>query len=116
MMDKVWVAQSDTAPKLRRTLRDANGPVNLAAIGNAVFFSMRKIDPPNLTAQVDNADVTIIDALNGVVEYAWDPADLTNTGVFLGEFRVSYGPPGFELATFPNGPEKIYITVTGRVA
>ncbi len=89
------IKQNDRRPAIRCTLLAANGSVvNLT--GATVRFLMGL---SGSTALV-NQPATVVDAVNGVVEYAWLPGDTANAGRFQAEFQVTHSDGRAE--TFPN--------------
>jgi hypothetical protein len=101
MWDRVFVVQGDTAPYVRKTLRDASGPVSLASGVTSVTFSMREVN--SATPKVTNQGCTIVQvgAVDvGVVEYRWATNDTDTAGIYVAEFTVNYA--GGAKATFPS--------------
>lgn len=85
----VYMKKGDRLPLLRSTLTQSDNvtPINLTAA--TVTFTMRH----RLTGVVKIAAgaVTIIDAVNGVVQYGWGAADTDTEGAYDAEFTVSIG-------------------------
>lgn len=89
------IKEGDTRPTLRAALYDPNGvAVNLA--GATVRFAMGVQPGSPLVA----APATIVDAANGIVEYAWVAGNTDTAGTFYGEFQVTFGDLTVE--SFPN--------------
>ena len=96
-MTDFWIKQNDTFPALQVTLKDEDGAsVNLS--GTTVVFNMR--DTATETLKINNQTATVVDALNGVVEYRWATGDTDTVDSYEAEFEVTYGSGGIE--TFPN--------------
>lgn len=90
------IKTNDTSPKLAVTLEDALGsPVGLA--GCAARFHMKAFGASSL--KID-AEVSIEDETNGVVEYSWQAGDTDTAGTYYGEIEVTYADNAVE--TFPN--------------
>lgn len=89
------IKQNDTSPSLQATLKDANNnPINLVAA--TVMFHLKSLDG---TIKVD-AEMTVTDADNGVVQYDWQSGDTDTAGSYYAEFEVTYSDASVE--TFPN--------------
>jgi hypothetical protein len=104
MWDRVFVVQNDLLPFVRKTLRDATGPIDLLTGVSGVTFSMREVN--STTAKVTNQACVVIQSSptvdKGVVEYRWTGTTPTDTaGIYVAEFSVQYVSGG--PATFP-GP------------
>ena len=90
------IKTNDTSPKLSVTLTDALGtPIGLA--GCAARFHMKAFGASSL--KID-AEASIEDAVNGIVEYSWQAGDTDTAGTYYGEIEVTYGDNTVE--TFPN--------------
>jgi len=117
MMDKVFVTVGDRAPFLRKTLFDATGPIDLTGVVGVKFNMIpidggaAKVSLGTCTIVQTGTDPNIVD--KGVVEYPWAAIDLDTAGIFLGEFQVNYA--GSISATFPSGPDKIYIVISPQL-
>lgn len=93
------IKQHDRRPRYRVALTANGDPVDLTgAVG--VNFQMYSGTPPSGSVKVAKTDATIVDALTGVVEYAWTATDTDTTGTFNIEFEVDWG--GGETQTFPS--------------
>ena len=74
----------DRLPTMRHTLRDGDdAPINLT--GATVTLRMKRDGAAGLV--LTDVAVTVIDAVNGIVDYAWGPNDLALAGRYL----VTYG-------------------------
>jgi hypothetical protein len=82
-----FIARGDRLPTIRATLTNADGtPVNLT--GATVTFTMKDVlDVPKVNA----AACSPVDAVNGVVEYALQAADVNTPGDYFGRFTASFG-------------------------
>lgn len=95
MGSQFFIKQGDQLPAIQSTLLDANGlPINLS--GASVVFLMRKLGAP--TPKVE-ASASIVDALNGIVAYAWQPGDTDTPDSYGGEWVATVG--GLQM-TVPN--------------
>lgn len=89
------IGQNDTSPSLQATLSDANlTPVNLTAA--TVMLHMKAIGG----GLVLDEQMTITNALGGVVQYDWQAGDTATVGTYYVEFEVTYADASVE--TFPN--------------
>ena len=91
------IKKNDRRPRWRVQLT-ANGlPVNITG-NSGVKFTMAAtaVSAP----KVNKASMTVIDALTGVVEYAWAAGDTDTAGQFLAEVEVDWG--GSETQSFPS--------------
>lgn len=94
MIQPFFIKQGNTLPAYVVALKDNSGAsVNLT--GCSVKFHMS-----NYTAgSVINSAATIVDAVNGLVSYAWLGSDTTTAGDFSTEWKVTF-PSGAQ-QTFP---------------
>jgi hypothetical protein len=90
-----YIKRNDTLPSLQATLTRSGSAVNLT--GLSVKFHMRDAYTGTV---VINSPATIVDAVNGIVEYLWEPADTVAAGLYEGEFEVTIAPD--KVMTFPN--------------
>lgn len=84
-MSTFTIKKGDRLPKLRATLVDGNSAV-INLTGGSVQFRMRARAGGALKV---NAAATVVDAVNGVVEYAWQAIDVDTAGTFDAEFAVT---------------------------
>lgn len=97
-MDGVFMKQGDTLPVLIAQLVGADDVPQDLTLATQVKFSMK--NKKTGTVVINEADCTIIDALNGKVRYDWQVGDTASIGQFEGEFEVTFS--GGKVATFPN--------------
>lgn len=90
-----YIKQNDTFPALRTTIVRAGSAVDLT--GASISFHMR--DMYTKTLIIDDP-ATIVDAVNGVVEYEWVPADTAVAGLYEAEFEVTFA--NGKVMTFPH--------------
>lgn len=91
-----FIKQNDTSPSLQGTATDADG-VAVPVTGASIQFHMRK---SGATTPKVSAAGTIVDGPNGIMKYDWITGDTDTTGLFYGEFQVTYS--GGAIETFPN--------------
>lgn len=89
------IKQNDTSPSLEATLSDANlVPVNLTSA--TVMLHMKAIGGD----VVLDEQMTVTDAVGGVVQYDWQAGDTATVGTYYVEFEVTYSDASVE--PFPN--------------
>lgn len=89
------IKQNDTSPSLEATLSDANlVPVNITSA--TVMLHMKALGG----SVVLDEQMTITDAVGGVVQYDWQAGDTSTVGTYYVEFEVTYSDASVE--TFPN--------------
>ena len=99
-----YIKRHDTRPPLVKNLLDADGnPADLSTANTVVF-----IMTAGTAAKVDRVPVVVTDAPAGEVAYQWAEADTDTSGVYDGEFEVTFTDGGVQ--TFPN-PKKMVILV-----
>jgi hypothetical protein len=89
------IKRGDTYPFLTATLSDVAGSVNLTGADVRLILKTKGVTP---TIVVDQP-CTIVDALQGQVEYEWAPADTSTVNTLDGEFEVTWADG--EITTFP---------------
>ena len=94
-MADFFLKRNDTSPALQYTL----SPLTKLS-GASVVFNMTDSDG---IVKVSRGAVTVSDAVNGVVDYLWLPADTDTAGLYLGEFEVTFADGTVE--TFPNATD-----------
>lgn len=88
------IKKNDTLPWLRAILRQGNNdPIDLTT-ADSVKFLAKSGD------KVISKSAAIIDALSGIVEVVWSPADTDTAGQFKCEFEITWDP-GY-IQTVPN--------------
>lgn len=105
MATQLYIKRNDTHPSVEATLRDRNGPIDLA--GATVRWIVSSV--PDGTPIV-NAAAEIVNAGAGTVKYTWLTGDTAVAGTYKGEFEVTLHN-GF-VCTFPNGPDHIAVIIT----
>jgi hypothetical protein len=87
--------QFDTSPVIQARLRtSANTVVTLT--GATVKFIMKSESNKVLVS----SPADIVDQYQGIVKYEWQPNDVSQSGMCLAEFEVTYEDDSVE--TFPN--------------
>lgn len=92
------IKRGDRLPVLQRqlTISDGGSPRAIDLTGCVVTFTMAS----KATGAVKvSAPATIVSAVDGRVEYAWDADDTDTEGQFIGEWRVVY--PDTKAMTVP---------------
>ena len=96
--------KGDTGEPYQGTVEDSDGAVDLS-VSDGVEFYMENAETGNL--KVDGGTMTITDAANGKVEYAWTSSDVDTAGTFKAEVKVLFPDDN---RTFPsNGYKSIKI-------
>lgn len=105
-MPDFYIRRGDRTSPLRRTLVDFDGnPVDLTS--KTVKFYMANAQTEAIV--VNGTVITPVDAVEGVVQYEWEPGTTDVAGNYLAEFRTT-DPEGLE-QTFPNsGYVEVQIT------
>lgn len=80
-----YLKRGDTLPQIKSTLRNPDKSL-MNLTGATVRFRMRARGAGS--AKVD-AVATVVDAANGVVAYAWSPADTDTEGLYDAEWPVT---------------------------
>ncbi len=97
--------QGDTLPILAAQLFEADGTAAVLT-GRTCTVTMR--NQLNKVAVVSAAACTVVNALTGLVSYAWQSADTAAAGNFEAEFRVTTTSGG-ALESYPNA---VFIPIT----
>lgn len=92
-MADLTLKRNDTRSAIKATLSNESGPVDLT--GATVRFLMSKIGKLKV-----NKQSIIQDALSGIVLVVFDNGDTNESGLFQGEFEITYSDSSVE--TFPN--------------
>ena len=105
-----YIKQNDTTPKLESFLQDDKSrPVNLT--GATVVFHLRLAS--DLSAKITSGSVTTESATKGHVSYDWSASDTDTSGIYQGEFQVTFVSGKVE--SFPND-DYIKVIITDDVA
>lgn len=107
MNTKFSIKRNDTLPVIVEYLSSDVGPINLAS-AIQVKFHLKK----GSTVKV-NGVASVLDAVNGKVEYAWVPTDTDTAGEYKREWEITF-PSG--VMTVPNAEDGYCVTVTGDLA
>jgi hypothetical protein len=83
----------DTGNPLRATFVDGSS-VAYSLSGATLALSLINLNASERTATLGTGTWTIVDAANGIAQYAWSSADVANAGIYGIEVTV----------TFPGGP------------
>jgi len=103
-----FIKQDDTAPALQYTIKDED-EVAIDVSGSTVKFYMQ--DEHGVT-KIDAGTVTLVDAANGVVSYAWAAPDTDTAGIYYAEFVVTFSDG--TIRTSPD-PGWISVIISGSV-
>ena len=96
MSDTFYIKQHDTSPAIGGICLDGAGAV-VNVTGASVVFSMRRRAGEVL---VNRAVGAVVLGVAGTVKYEWIAANTAITGLFEGEFELTY--PSGAIETFPN--------------
>lgn len=93
------IKRNDTSPALEFQLQDGSGSgVDISGYNNVRFLMV-----DGETSVIDDTvagNVSVPDAVNGIVKYEWSSSDTEKEGFYDGEFEVEYSDGTVE--TFPN--------------
>jgi hypothetical protein len=93
MAETFYIKRNDTSPSIKYQL-DPKADLT----GASVVFNMRGSSGPPI---VSRAAATVVgNAADGVVSYAWAAVNTAKSGLYRGEFEVTYADGRIE--TFPN--------------
>lgn len=96
-MADFFLRRGDRTSPLRRTLVDFDGnPIDLTS--KTVKFYLANAQTEVFV--VNGSVITPVDAVNGVVQYEWEPGTTDVAGNYLGEFTTT-DPDGL-VQSFPN--------------
>ena len=90
------ITQNDTSPTLSVVIADSDGTA-IDLTGASVQFKMRAVNSSTLKV---NASASITHASNGAVSYTFSSSNTDTSGLFQGEFQVTFS--GGAIETFPN--------------
>jgi len=79
------IKAGDRLPKLRATLSDADGAIDLTAATGVQFRFHNKA-----TGVTKTGTATVVSAASGVVEYEWAAGDTSAPGDCWGEFVITW--------------------------
>ena len=98
------IKKKDSSPALRVICQDDSGTAVDLTGNSGVNFHMYLRDDFNSGSGAIKVEAaaTVVDAVNGIVEYEWatDGTDTDEVGTYFGEFEVSWVAGG--RTTFPN--------------
>lgn len=103
------MGQGDTLPALTGTLIGSNGVAVDLTYAISVVFNMASRDGRKV---VTDGTVTVLDAMAGRVEYAWQAGDTDIAGDFTYSFTATF-PSG--TLTFTNAAPKGIVRISPRV-
>lgn len=89
------IKRNDRRPRYRVQLTVDENPADITGAA-AVRFTMKT----GATTKVNKGTMTIIDAVSGIVEYAWGALDTDTSGDYNVEVEVDWG--GGETQSFPS--------------
>lgn len=99
-----FLAKGDSAPSIQVTLLNADEtPVDLT--GCTVVFRTR---PKNKSDVLSGGACTIVNATAGIVRYDWALTDTDPTGIYLGEWVVTFAS-GKEMTLPSDKPVEIQV-------
>lgn len=103
-VDQFFLKQGDVLPDLTVQLMDGDVPLVFNGDETVQFF----MKEPGQAGTKASADAQIVDGSQGMVRHEWLDEHTDVSGIFFGEFRVTY--PNGEDKTYPNnGYIYIYI-------
>ena len=109
-IQKFFIKQNDTRPALRCTLLDADElPVDLTAA--SIEFHMRVY--PAGSTKLAAGSVSVLDTVQGDVEYRWSSGEVDPADGFEAEFEVTVSDGTIQ--TFPNDGHAT-VTITDDIA
>jgi hypothetical protein len=112
MAETFHIKRNDRRPVLTVICRDGNGGAIDLSTATAVTFNMKKHSDG--TVKIAGGAGTIDSPTTGQVSYAWAASDTNTSGIYLGEFEVTYGANGDE--TYPNDEPGIIINIQDDIA
>lgn len=105
MATEIYRKKGDTS-KLRVTLIDDNGPIDLT--GSSVVFTMESTTG---TVKVNKQACVVLDqsvaANKGIVTYAFTGTQVNTVGKYYGEWTITL--PNAEILTIPSAPDPYVI-------
>lgn len=108
----VEMGQGDTGPAYVTTLEKSDGTAQ-DLTGATVTFSMTRIGAKSAT--VSHAPVSVTDAPNGKVTYAWGATDTATAGDYNAQFTATFANGA--VVSYPNNSENsLTVRVLAKVA
>lgn len=90
-MQTFTYVKNDTLPSLQATLKHADGSA-YDLTDCTVKFNMKLFNGRTYAVSSKvSASATIVNALNGTVQYVWGASDLNTIGEYHGEFEITSG-------------------------
>lgn len=100
MADEVRLKKGDRLPVLQMTLKDSDGAaLDLTAVTGVTFRMRARGDGRASALKVNSAGAVVAPATSGVVEYAWQAADVDTVGVYDAEWSLTYPSGGQTVPT-----------------
>lgn len=93
------IKRGDTAPALNTRLFDRHGEVIDLSSVNDVSFYMRDVNYNTVISDNTAKGVSVVDGINGEVEYQWQQGDTDEIGSYAAEFEVEFSDG--TIRTFP---------------
>lgn len=112
------LTQGDTGNHLSFKLIDAEGDA-IDLTGASATFTMKKYQDLSgrdvaVETKVNASAATITDATGGIVSYEWSAADINETGLFAGEFKIILASSDVIHAPIP--PDRYRPSAQGKYA
>lgn len=108
MANEFYIKQNDTAPSIQEIL-SLNGTV-IDLTGCTVRFHMKVLDG---VIKIDQP-ATVVDAVNGIVQYDWDAGDTDTVDNFFREWEITL--PSGRIMTVPNDTLGYSVIITAELA
>ena len=99
MSDEVRLKKGDVLPVLRMTLRTDGAVLDLSSVTGVTFRMRARGDGSAGALKVNSAGSVVAPATGGVVEYAWQSADVDTVGVYDAEWMLLYPGGGQTVPT-----------------
>jgi hypothetical protein len=90
------IRENDTLPKIRATLTDPDGIIDLTGATIRFHMNVTKGGTPKVNALAD----VVGDPMLGVVEYAWIATDTDSPGDYFAEWEITFS--GGDILSIPN--------------
>lgn len=98
------IKRNDLRPHFRVQLTQNGTPADITGAVAARF-----IMKATTTLKINRQSMTVIDASEGIVEYAWGATDTDTSGAYNAEVEIDWGGSPVEYQTFPS---KGYFAIT----